>query len=323
MPEIPYITREKNVDGAPGFIINVSGTGNKLAVNVFEDVPVNKAGVFSNTRYSTNYNIQTFITHSYGNAWYRLVNRNTFAVYTDWTPICSGLPNLKILALGDSICYGYRNSGKGFVGDLGLAYKNIGVSSATLSTKVTTVKNIPQQLIDETAFEPDVIIAEGGINDYINSAPLGIVPSAPVTTDSEASALDRSTLLGGAGYLFYYMIKKFPEAQRYFIITHKVKTAAGNYYPTKNNDEGYTQQDMHDALVELCNIYNVKVIDIYKDGFLNSAFSQYVSTIPYSTDPTVTDTEYIDNDGLHPLALGYKECYIPMVKRALLDATKK
>lgn len=298
-------------------------------VDKWDDIPsgtINGGGVFINQKYSTNYNIQKYTAIKSGNKWERIVNKNG-TIYRDWTQV-NGLPPLKILALGDSICYGYRNQQKGFVGDLGLPYKNIGVSSATLSNKVTSVKNIPQQLLDETSYNPDIIIAEGGINDYIQGAPLGTVPSEPATTDTEANALNRNTVTGAIGFLFYNMIKKFPKAQRFFVVVHKMKRwnkpEIGNpYYPTTQNDQGYTQQDLHDALVEMCELYNVKVIDVYKDGIINTKFEQYVSDVDYSTNPDVTYTDYVNIDGVHPLDFGYREGYVPLIRQAIGIGTVK
>jgi hypothetical protein len=238
----------------------------------------------------------------------------------------NGLPQLKILACGDSICRGARNSYKGFVGDLGLDYKNIGVGDATISNINTSVTNIPDALIAETAYTPDVIVADGGINDYHYEAALGTIPTSPVTTDADAALLDRSTVMGGAGYLFYQMIKKFPNAQRFFIITHKTQWNTGSakdgYCPTRQNTQGYTQKDLHDALVAICNVYGVKVIDVYNDSMINSAFSQYRSPTAWSTDSTVAEQYMVDADGVHPTANGYINGYVPLVRQALAIGTK-
>lgn len=244
-----------------------------------------------------------------------------------WTPwdVVNNTTMLKVLACGDSICKGTRNGDKGFVGDLGCDYKNIGVVGATLSSIQSS--NIPNALVAETSYDPDVIIANGGINDYINNAQLGTVPTSPATTDSEASALNRNTVMGGAGYLFYQMVKKFPKAQRFFLITHKTYgnqgTSVDGYYPTKQNTSGYTQQDMHDALVAICKVYGVKVIDVYEDSFLNTAFSQYRSPVAWTSDSATANLYMTDVDGIHPTGLGYIQAYAPLIKQALNIGTAK
>lgn len=295
--------------------------------NEWDDAPwthlnISSTGIFINTRYSENYCLQEFTHITSGNKWSRITNIDG-TIYRDWTMVNGVLP-LKILALGDSICAGYRNGGKGFVGDLGLPYKNIGVSNASISNIVTSVTNIPDQLIAETSYQPDIIIAEGGINDYVQGADLGIAPNAPAKNDTDANALNRDTIAGATGFLFYQMIKLHPKAQRFFVIVHKMYYEPYDYYyPTFNNVKGYTQQDLHDLLVEMCKLYNVKIIDVYEDGIINTLYSAYRSPVDYDTDPSVTYTQYVNSDGIHPLDLGYREGYAPLIRQAIGIGTKK
>ena len=109
-----------------------------------------------------------------------------------------------------------------------------------------------------------------------------------------------------------------PKAQRYFLITHKT-----NNYPYTANGAGYTQQQLHDRIVEVCKLYNVHIIDVYEQSIINSAFSQYVSPTAYASDTSVTTQYYVDSDGIHPLALGYQEGYYPIIRQALQSATTK
>lgn len=281
-----------------------------------------QSGILYNERYSTNYNLQKFINfwpHRIMNEWYRITDRRDWSVYTGWQKM--NWDTVKsVLAFWDSICYGARNSNKWFVGDLWLWFKNIWVSGATISTVRTDIKPIPQQLVDETWYSPDIIIAEWWINDYVRNAPMWTISTTPVTTDEEANLLDRSTVMWWAEFMFYTMIKKYPTAQRFFLITHKTKYQ-GKYCPTTPNEQWWTQQDLHDKLVEVCEMYNVKVIDVYKDSFLNSIFTQHISPIPYSQDSSVTDKYFIDNDWVHPLDLWYREWYIPLIRQTIQIGT--
>lgn len=249
--------------------------------------------------------------------------------WTEWSSNSggSGVPSIRVLALGDSICNGIRNNNKGFIGDVGVPYDNIGVSGATLSTKVENVKNIPQQLVDYVATnQPDAIIANGGVNDYYFSAPLGTVPTVPATDNTAAAALDRTTVLGGLQYLFYSMISLYPKAQRFFLLTHKTTAKASSTDSTivdwtvTVNSAGYTQRELFAAIKATCDVYGVKVVDVFGESMINTAFSQCKSAVPYSEDHSVTDTELVDADGIHPLAYGYKRGYVPFVKQALFGA---
>lgn len=260
---------------------------------------------------------QIFIQNT-GTVYYR---SNWNGTWSQWKSFASEQP-VKILTLGDSIALGDRNGNRGFVGDLGYPYKNIGVGGARLSYDPNeSYKNIPQQLIDEAEYEPDVIVANGGINDYIFNYPLGELSSSPATNDTEAASINKGTLIGGAEYLFYQMYKKYPYAQKYFVIVHKVQRDNGDYYPTRQNSQGYTQQDMHDRLVEACNLYNVTVVDVYNEGVINTKFDVYRSDTWWRDDHSIT--AYVDVDGLHPCSNGYLNGYVPLVKKALATGTSK
>lgn len=256
-----------------------------------------------------------------------------------------------ILALGDSICYGHRNKNKGFVGDLGYPYVNIGRSSATISNKVTKVINIPDQLINyyETHINqsyPNIIISNGGVNDYSNNAELGEIPTVAVKSDEEADQLDRDTVLGALQFLFFKMIRFYPKAHRFFILGHKTtrytdtleefgeedvdylnnleymdedweKNRTGIDWSITKNEAGYTQTEEYDAFRTVCNLYGVVCIDLFNKGIINSAFESYVSEVPYSKNESVTYTDYCDSDGVHPLDYGYVMGYKPVILDAI------
>ena len=228
----------------------------------------------------------------------------------------------KILGVGDSICEGWRNNNMGFVGELNIPYTNLGVTGATLGVKSNHAQ-IATQVDSLSSTDYGCVIADGGINDYAQNVPLGTVPTYPKTTSSEIQSLDKTTVCGGLEYLFYLIITKLPYAQRYFLITHKT-----NAYPSTQNSAGYTQQDLHDAIVAVCSVYNVEVIDVYKDSIINTRISYYKAPQAYSDLDTdgraeLTASYYVDKDGIHPLWLGYEEGYYPLIKRALLSATYK
>lgn len=240
---------------------------------------------------------------------------------------------LKVLVTGDSICRGGRNGGKGFIGDVNRNFVNLGIGGATLSNvndsssstdtaHAIGAANIPDTIVKYAAqtaqswyMEPDAIIASGGINDLIDGATLGSIPTRPINSDAEAALLDPSLVTDSLSLLFYQMIKNFPNAHRFFLITHR------NYNrPWTAGTGGWNQTQFHDAAVAICKLYGVTVIDVFNEGMLDSYFDQYVSPTPYSQDQTVTNLYYIDNDRVHPLALGYERGYEPLVESALHKA---
>ena len=220
------------------------------------------------------------------------------------------------LGIGDSICEGWRNNNMGFVGMLGVPYVNLGITGATLGAASGHTQIYTE--IENISYTKDIIIADGGINDYYFDVPLGSLSSHPVINDTQANALDKTTVSGGLEYLLYLMIKKMPKAQRFFLITHKTRN-----FPYTQNAAGYTQQQLHDRIVEACKLYNTKVIDVYNESIINSEYDTYVSPTPFSDDQSVTTRYYVDNDRIHPLWLGYQEGYMPVVLDVVQRATTK
>lgn len=333
-------TSSVDASGYSGLLANITDNVIFLATTAdWSDLPEQAQGIFENRRYSGSYQIQHY-TIFYGKMrrYSRIVSRSDGAVFRGWSlDFREDQENFKILAVGDSICRGGRNSGKGFVGDLGYPYINMGVGGASLSSshsaytdsihKFPDATNIPNQItayynrtseeisaaFGTAKFTPDVIVANGGINDYFYGLALGELSDAPATTAEEAAALDRSTLLGGLEYAFYQMVTCYPQAQRLFVITHKTQ-ANGTYCPATVNRGGYTQQQMHDAILRCCQMYGVVVADVYQ-GMMDTKFPQYRTTADRYQDAAATD--YCDKDGIHPLFYGYTQAYAPLVRAAL------
>ncbi len=268
-------------------------------------------------RFSSNYVLQMAWStqtgvdaYDNGDIYTRIIHRTEFTVRRSWRRVGVDAP-IKVLAVGDSICAGTRNNNKGFVGDLGLPYLNAGLSGATLSNYRTSVKNIPDQLAD-ASYDPDVLIANGGVNDYYYGAPLGDLPTVPALSAEESALLDRSTVLGGLQHLLYTMFKKYPNAAKFFLLTHKTcdrrdsSSMPGNWSELQNA-AGYTLAELFDAIKQTCELYNVSVIDVFGESELDTNDDQYVTG----------DPQWVDDDGVHPLAHGYLHGYLPYVWEAV------
>ena len=286
-----------------------------INASLWDDAPMNVGSALLVFRYSTNYVLQLAVSTLNGSISTRIVNRKDFSVYRDWAAP-DGTRSVRILCDGDSIAYGARNGKKGFVGDLGVPYRIDAVPGATLSNVVTDCTNIPDQLTAAEDYVPDVVIANGGINDYVYNAAMGEMPAAAVTTAAEAAALDRSTVLGGLQYLLYQMGAKYPDAKHYFLLTHKT-TKSGVDFTVTANKAGYTQTELFGAIKTVCGLYGVEVIDVFSESCINTGCSAYVSPTKYADDNSVTNREWVDSDGVHPLAYGYLHGYVPIVRRVL------
>lgn len=340
-----------NVTDDGTFHVSQTYSGNGAIVQRWSDLPdLENNFIITNTRYSANWILQTALsTTTYVDIYRRVIPvPGTGGTAGEWVKADGIDPRLKVLAIGDSICAGARNNGKGFVGDLGLPYKNAGVSGAALSTVGSPdVEDIPSRFIrffeyhsqdvnaSNDGWEPDIIIANGGHNDYGQNAPLGTVPTAPAINDDGSpnyNTLNTSTVMGGLQKLFLLMVEKYPKAQRFFITTHKIyrnaqiETNKNGYLPSKNNDQGYNETELHDAIVTCCKIYNVEVIDIFNNSLINSAFAGYRGNTYYRGNISGAAADmrnYFDKDGVHPLNRGYLEGYIPLIRSSIATGTVK
>ena len=289
------------ISNLPSYVYTLSGTDAQNAGSIITFGKESGRG-YGDTQIFVGYGSQTHI-RIYTGAW-QVWRRLTTANYRN------------ILGIGDSICEGWRNNNMGFAGMLGVPFTNKGITGATLGFK--DGKSQIYTEMDNLSGIYDAVIADGGINDYSFNVPLGDMPTQPVITSEDATALDKTTVSGGLQYLLYRMITELPKAQRYFLITHKTKN-----YPYTANSAGYTQQQLHDRIVDICKMYNTKVIDIYEESIINSAYSVYVSPTAFSTDHSITDKYYVDKDQIHPLWLGYYEGYLPIIQQVMQTATIK
>ena len=334
-----YLLSNVKDDGT--FHVSQQDTSGGTIVQRWSDLPDSESNfIVTNSGYSTNWILQTAIaTNTYTDVYRRIIPRpGVNALPRNWVKQGYIDPRLKILAVGDSICAGARNGEKGFVGDLGLPaanVKNEGLSGTTMSNYLDgTIDGkdktcIPKQLARVSGFQPDIIIANGGHNDYNYDVQMGDIPVQPTT---DMNTLDASTVMGGLQRLFLTMIQNYPSAERYFVTTHKIYRNAtvnpdkNGYLPTKNNSRGYSETDLHDAIVQCCKVYNVQVIDVFEKSKINSLFDVYKGDVYYSGNSegaTEDLTRYFDADGVHPLERGYLEGYVPLIREAIRTGTVK
>ena len=341
-----YLLSNVKDDGT--FHVSQQDTSGGTIVQRWSDLPDNESNfIVTNSGYSAGWILQTATaTNTYTDIYRRIIPRvGVTGTPSNWVKQGYLDPRLKVLAIGDSICADMRNNKRGYVKPLGVQSRNAGESGASLAIIESRAGYwvIPERFIkffndhsknvneSNDGWEPDVILANGGRNDYNFDAPLGDIPTAPSLNDDgtpDYSRLDLSTAMGGLQKLFLLMIEKYPKAQRYFVTTHKIYRTADNehepqkngYAPSRLNREGkegrYTATDLNDAIITCCKVYGVKVIDIFNESMLDSAFA------PYRYNANATDN-YFDADGVHPLERGYLEGYVPLIREAIRIGTVK
>ena len=84
----------------------------------------------------------------------------------------------------------------------GLTFNNFGKNGSTMSNFVDTNKPMVVRYIDMPQNEPDIVMIEGGRNDYNKSVPIG-----------EDGSLDTKTFKGAARFLITELKERYPSAK--------------------------------------------------------------------------------------------------------------
>lgn len=152
-------------------------------------------------------------------------------------------PDMNLLVLGDSLFASVN--GKAFLQTIGCKIENCSTGGATLSEISErkridgTFNTIYDQLIyfrakvaaeisagiapgeGELAFhEPDMILIDGGGNDYIYAAVMGTLN--PYPSHYLRGTYDYTTVMGGLERLLHFVTFYYPKAQRFFLVMHRV-----------------------------------------------------------------------------------------------------
>lgn len=272
--------------------------------------------------------------------------------------------DLNVLVIGDSLFGG--NTGRTFLDELGCNIENLAVVGASLSEVATnttddgTLNSIGTQMYSHyykfnkgLIPEPDVILMDGGGNDYILSSPMGNLlsdrPTHYIDGGVKPSMFDFTTVMGGLEKVLHYA-SYYKNAQKFFLIMHRVnqtsKTTLVNgkhcYWSSDKCNAGYNYDTLRENIIKACNMYGVKVIDIYNDSCLSMIPMQegepdakdgywHISGQNTKVEDSVTvkskilcaNLTYFDWKGIHPTLTGYRIGYKKHILQALRLATKK
>ena len=177
-------------------------------------------------------------------------------------------PDLNLLVLGDSL-FG-KDAAKEFLQELGCNLQNYSVSGASLtemserrwpisvhggaynsvleqfrrfkngeSPCLATGEDINTRLNGKSDFtKPDIILVDGGGNDFIEGAALGVHTYNPYTFE-DTVPFNTNTVIGALETLLRDIAFTYPEAQRFFLIMHRAyycsesdTRIAKTYWPT-------------------------------------------------------------------------------------------
>lgn len=218
---------------------------------------------------------------------------------------------------------GYQiNSTGGFLGELRKKYPsinvvNMGVGSTTMqrndNVNANKVYKCISDRIDSIPDDADIIILEGGINDFFHASKgcvLGTYKDNlykyPTSAKYENGAysyvefavdttLDASTFCGALEIALTKILVRFVGKPFIYVIPHNPSASADI-------------DTFFNSAKEICEKYGVPVVDIRKAGCMPRIY-----TLSGKTDGTSAFTQ----DGVHPNPLGYQLHYVPAIASTL------
>lgn len=215
----------------------------------------------------------------------------------------------KIYNFGDSIGAGDGNGGIGYAEMLQSSYGTVStdyaVGGATLS-KLTgqTMNCILNQIDNASNTAPDIILLEGGANDYTQYRVTGNMTNE---FNFDHSNFDTETYCGALEEALYKLTNKYQGVPIIWIYTHRENTRTEK----TNGTVTVNFTDMHDKSLQICKKWSIPVVDIYNESGLNTMLDYYKNTYTYNSD------------GTHPNQLGYEKWYMPYIRSKIIEVLNK
>ena len=202
------------------------------------------------------------------------------------------LAGKKILFIGDSICEGVGANGQPYPYWIEQWHENttvynLGVAGMTVAQKDSSITNAMPVRIASGEFEnadysdADIIVFEGGINDFMNNVKLGYIQKSYDITKF-------NTFCRGMEYMFNYFKTLFPKARMIFCTTHNLTAYDFN-----------KAQAWWGAASEICTKWGVEFLDLF----------------------ALICTAKVDGLQLHPNYEVHRDYYAPFINRALVSET--
>ena len=207
-----------------------------------------------------------------------------------------------VACIGDSITCGVRVTKDQtdyvylLAQQLGMDYVRLGVSGTTLCTDGSRTCNVGK-LTEENLAGADVVTILMGINDFC-AAGKGYYELGDI------NSTDTSTIYGAA----HMWCQRIVELRRtetlknteFYFVTPVITSwnnsvsSARNWDQSKTNIHGYTLRDLCNAILEVCALYDIPVIDL-----------NLISGLYYNSAEDNTVTEF-GGDGVHPGTVGHQ-----------------
>ena len=177
-----------------------------------------------------------------------------------------------------------------------MTFNNYGMNGSTMSNYVTNKNPMVVRYANMVDNNPDIVIIEGGRNDYNQKVPIG-----------ENGSTDTKTMKGAARFLITKVQEKYPNA---LIICLTVWEVGGD-----KNTAGYYCSDYGRALLEVCADMGVPCINAMDQAATGVYMTDSSFKAKYCM--TATDISHLNADGM--------KLVLPAFEKAIADfyAAKK
>lgn len=205
------------------------------------------------------------------------------------------ISGLKVAVCGDSIMAGANGTAvaKLLSNDYDIVPQSLAVSGAQMTTVNPNVSHICEQVQGIDA-DTDIIILEGGINDYWSNVDFGTFVGDGDTT----TVLDTTTFCGALETAIRWIRDNRPHIPVLYVLNHHIASAD---YGT--NTKGQTFQNYRDMILQASQNYGFTPVRVDLTAF----------------NTTITQTDYAEysDGGAHPTDKGYRLWYLPLIVEAI------
>ena len=266
-----YISSEDNE--CIRFCFRSNGTSNKP---VIYSSATNEPGTLQDV-INASAALEKWIEEDKARAFYDILNGKTFTVIGDSYLAGNGLD--KTLVWPALLAKKYD-----------MVYNNYGMNGSTMSNYVTTNNPMVVRYTNMVDNNPDIVIIEGGRNDYNKAVPIG-----------ENGSTDTKTMKGAARFLISKVQEKYPNALIICLTVWEVggsKNSAGNYC-----------SDYGRALMEVCADMGVACINAMDQAATGVYMTDSSFKAKYCM--TATDISHLNADGM--------KLVLPAFEKAIAD----
>lgn len=220
------------------------------------------------------------------------------------------LAGQKIYAFGDSLVKGHTLK-VGMIDQAaaheGMILEKYAVNGATIMptqpddhsyASDNQIPDVAAQIKLAPAEAPALICFDGLVNDA--SIGLRIDPIGQLT-DSYRGGYDLTTPYGAFENACAQFRQKYPHTQILYVANHHIA-----------NNPLALQDQMHDLALAVCQKWSIDVVDVYRDGGINTNIAQMAADYSYNGEGSDRD-----GDGTHLNVEGYAKWYAPMIEAAI------